>query len=113
MTSIRCHNCNEMGHKASQCPYAANTPAGPAGRTPQQGEQQTFNGKVTAVKEGFCFMESRPGERWCPLPSRPLLLGRAPLQYLVRAILPRPLSGALFLSSDCIRNMHGDAFLCV
>ena len=63
VTSIRCHNCNEMGHKASQCPYATNTPAGPAGRTPQQGEQQTFNGKVTAVKEGFCFMESRPGER--------------------------------------------------
>ena len=63
VTSIRCHNCNEMGHKASQCPYAANTPAGPAGRTPVQGEQQTFVGKVTAVKEGFCFMESRPGER--------------------------------------------------
>ncbi len=69
VTSIRCHNCNEMGHKASQCPYAAKTPAGPAGPAPQQGEQKTFVGKVTAVKEGFCFMESRPGERWPLLPS--------------------------------------------
>ena len=36
MTSIRCHTCNEMGHKASQCPYATNTPKGPSGYTPQQ-----------------------------------------------------------------------------
>jgi hypothetical protein len=36
VTSIRCHTCNEMGHKASQCPYATNTPKGPSGYTPQQ-----------------------------------------------------------------------------
>ena len=29
----------------------------------QQGEQQTFTGRVTSVREGFCFLESRPGER--------------------------------------------------
>jgi len=84
VTSIRCHNCNEMGHKASQCPYAAKTPAGPAGPPPQQGEQKSFVGKVTAVKEGFCFMESRPGER-CPLL---LLSARASLVPACRRVAP-------------------------
>ena len=81
VTSIRCHNCNEMGHKASQCPYATKTPAGPAGPAPQQGEQKTFVGKVTAVKEGFCFMESRPGER-CPLLKLHPCLASLPVRAL-------------------------------
>ena len=44
----------------------------------EQGEQQTFNGKVTAVKDGFCFMESRPGERCVLFPATiDTLLARA------------------------------------
>jgi hypothetical protein len=35
-----------------------------------QEEKQTFIGKVTSVRDGFCFMESRPGESNVYLPSQ-------------------------------------------
>ncbi len=35
-----------------------------------QEEKQTFVGKVTSVRDGFCFMESRPGESNVYLPAQ-------------------------------------------
>ena len=56
------------------------------GGAPQAGEFRSFTGRITSVREGFCFMESKPGESNVYVPAQvpqtqALWLGNASAEY--------------------------------